>query len=87
MTVAPLTVLAAGATRSIGRLVVAEALRQGNDVRVLVRSADKARGLSKGVPSANMPTSADPAIPVVQHRPMRAGKSIRWRFGRAGTNC
>ena len=49
MTVAPLTVLAAGATRSIGRLVVAEALRQGNDVRVLVRSADKARGLSKGV--------------------------------------
>ena len=49
MTVAPRTVLAAGATRSIGRLVVAEALRQGNDVRVLVRSADKARGLSKGV--------------------------------------
>lgn len=49
MAVAPLTVLVAGATGSIGRLVVAEALRQGHDVRALVRSADKARGLPQEV--------------------------------------
>lgn len=41
--VPPATVLAVGATGSIGRLVVAEALRQGYKVRALVRDAAKAR--------------------------------------------
>lgn len=40
-----LTVLVVGATGSIGRLVVAQALRQGHAVRALVRSLDGARGL------------------------------------------
>lgn len=48
MTSAPLTVLVAGATGSIGRLVVTEALRQGHEVRALVRSADKASRLPEG---------------------------------------
>jgi len=39
----PATVLAVGATGSIGRLVVAEALRQGYAVRALVRDEAKAR--------------------------------------------
>lgn len=39
------TVLVVGATGSIGRLVVAEALRQGHAVRALVRDAAGARGL------------------------------------------
>ena len=37
-----LTVLVVGATGSIGRLVVEEALRQGHVVRALVRTPDKA---------------------------------------------
>ena len=40
-----MTVLAVGATGSVGRLVVEEAIRQGHAVRALVRSADKARQL------------------------------------------
>ncbi|MCU1404371.1 MAG: NAD-dependent dehydratase, partial [Glaciihabitans sp.] len=40
-----LTVLVVGATGSIGRHVVAEAVRQGHTVRALVRSASKARDL------------------------------------------
>lgn len=40
-----LTVLVVGATGSIGRLVVAEALRQGHSVRALVRDAHKAARL------------------------------------------
>lgn len=39
------TVLVVGATGSIGRLVVAEALRQGHAVRALVRDAARARSL------------------------------------------
>jgi len=42
---AKLTVLVVGASGSIGRLVVAEALRQGHAVRALVRDAARARGL------------------------------------------
>jgi uncharacterized protein YbjT (DUF2867 family) len=45
MTKPALTVLVVGATGSIGRLVVEEALRQGHTVRALVRSRDKARRL------------------------------------------
>jgi uncharacterized protein YbjT (DUF2867 family) len=41
----PLTVLVVGATGSIGRLVVAEALRRGYATRALVRDASKARQL------------------------------------------
>jgi len=40
-----MTVLVVGATGSIGRLVVAEALRQGHAVRALVRNLARTRGL------------------------------------------
>ena len=46
MSIAPLTVLVVGATGSIGRLVVEEALVQGHAVRALVRNAAKARQIS-----------------------------------------
>ena len=45
MTIPRMTVLVVGATGSIGRLVVEEALRQGHTVRALVRTPDKAREL------------------------------------------
>jgi len=45
MSVTKMTVLVVGATGSIGRLVVAEALRKGHDVRALVRDAARAHGL------------------------------------------
>jgi uncharacterized protein YbjT (DUF2867 family) len=45
MTVPRMTVLVVGATGSIGRLVVEEAIRQGHTVRALVRTPDKARQL------------------------------------------
>jgi uncharacterized protein YbjT (DUF2867 family) len=45
MTGAKSTILVVGATGSIGRLVVAEALRQGHVVRALVRDEARARGL------------------------------------------
>jgi uncharacterized protein YbjT (DUF2867 family) len=45
MTNPRMTVLVVGATGSIGRLVVDEALRQGHSVRAFVRSAAKARRL------------------------------------------
>lgn len=47
MTDRRLTVLAVGATGSIGHLVVEEAIRQGHSVRALVRSATKARQLPR----------------------------------------
>jgi uncharacterized protein YbjT (DUF2867 family) len=47
MTQAKMTVLAVGATGSIGRLVVEEALREGHAVRALVRNPDKARLLPR----------------------------------------
>jgi uncharacterized protein YbjT (DUF2867 family) len=40
-----MNVLVAGASGSIGRLVVEEALRLGHTVRALLRSPDKARGI------------------------------------------
>jgi uncharacterized protein YbjT (DUF2867 family) len=43
------TVLVVGATGSIGRLVVEEAIRQGHTVRALVRTPDKARQLPSQV--------------------------------------
>jgi len=42
-----MNVLAVGATGSIGRLVVVEAVRQGHVVRALVRTAGKARKLPR----------------------------------------
>jgi uncharacterized protein YbjT (DUF2867 family) len=45
MTNPRMAVLVVGATGSIGRLVVEEALRQGHAVRALVRTPDKARKL------------------------------------------
>ena len=47
MTNPGMTVLVVGATGSIGRLVVEEALRQGHSVRALVRTPDKARKLPR----------------------------------------
>lgn len=47
MTKQKMTVLVVGATGSIGRLVVEEALREGHAVRALVRSAEKARQLPR----------------------------------------
>ncbi len=47
MTDPRMTVLVVGATGSIGRLVVEEALREGHTVRALVRTADKARHLPR----------------------------------------
>src|SRR5271157_3868526 len=47
MTSPRMTVLVVGATGSIGRLVVEEALRQGHAVRALVRTPDKARKLPR----------------------------------------
>ena len=49
MTTRPGTVLIVGATGSIGRHAVAEALRQGYAVRALVRNPDRARGLPDSV--------------------------------------
>ena len=45
MSIPRMTVLVIGATGSIGRLVVEEAIRQGHTVRALVRTPDKARQL------------------------------------------
>lgn len=48
MSAAPLKVLVVGATGSIGRLVVDEAIRQGHAVRVLVRDVHRASQLPAG---------------------------------------
>lgn len=48
MNMHPATVLVVGATGSVGRLVVAEALAEGYAVRALVRSASKAKTLPPG---------------------------------------
>src|SRR5271166_567492 len=45
MTIPRMTVLVVGATGSIGRLVVDEAIRQGHAVRALVRNPNKAEQL------------------------------------------
>jgi uncharacterized protein YbjT (DUF2867 family) len=47
MTASHMTVLVVGATGSIGRLVVDEALRQGHAVRALVRNSSKANQLPR----------------------------------------
>ncbi|MGA2479780.1 MAG: NAD(P)H-binding protein, partial [Spirochaetia bacterium] len=47
-----MTVLVVGATGSIGRLVVDEALRQGYAVRALVRTPEKARTLPPAAQAA-----------------------------------
>lgn len=48
MSARSLAILAVGATGSIGRLVVEEAMRQGDAVRALVRNPGKERGLPAG---------------------------------------
>lgn len=48
MSTRPHTVLVVGATGSVGRFAVAEALRQGYATRALVRNLDKAKTLPKG---------------------------------------
>jgi uncharacterized protein YbjT (DUF2867 family) len=61
-----LTVLVVGATGSIGRLVVEEALAQGHKVRALVRDVAKARGLpaqaARVVGDLTRPESLRPAV-------------------------
>ena len=47
MSTVQVTVLVVGATGSIGRLVVAQALRQGHGVRALVREVGRARALAQ----------------------------------------
>ncbi len=47
MTIPRMTVLAVGATGSVGHFVVEEAIRQGHSVRALARSAEKARQLPR----------------------------------------
>jgi len=47
MAILPMTVLVVGATGSIGRLVVEEAIRQGHSVRALARDLGKARRLPR----------------------------------------
>jgi uncharacterized protein YbjT (DUF2867 family) len=66
MTTRPRTVLVVGATGSIGRLVVAEAIRQGYTTRALVRDRDKARRLPADVQVAvGDVTGPDPLIAAV----------------------
>lgn len=49
MTEARLNVLVVGATGSVGKLVVAEAIEQGHTVRALIRKQARARDLPSGV--------------------------------------
>src|ERR1035437_3618131 len=49
MTASKMTVLVVGATGSIGRLVVNEAIRDGHTVQALVRSRGKGDQLPRGV--------------------------------------
>lgn len=59
MSSSSLNVLVVGATGSVGRLVVAEALQRGHTVRALIRNAVKARQL----PSAAQPVVGDVTLP------------------------
>jgi uncharacterized protein YbjT (DUF2867 family) len=62
----PTTVLVVGATGSIGRLVVEEAVREGYTVRALVRDLDRARRLpaeaERVVGDLTRPESLPPAV-------------------------
>src|ERR1700744_3449886 len=66
MTAPRMTVLVVGATGSVGRLVVEEALRQGLSVRALVRDNRKARQLPAGahvfVGDVTQPETLTPAV-------------------------
>ncbi len=66
MTNTGMTVLAVGATGSIGSLVVEEALRQGHSVRALVRSPEKARSLPQeteiAIGDLTRPSTLAPAL-------------------------
>ena len=66
MTPRPTTVLVVGATGSIGRLVVEEAIRQGYPTRALVRNPDRARQLLPGaelvVGDVTRPETLPPAV-------------------------
>src|ERR1700744_3615164 len=66
MTAPRMTVLVVGATGSVGRLVVEEAIRQGHSVRALVRDYRKARQLPVGahvvVGDVTQPETLTPAV-------------------------
>lgn len=70
MTGRPMTVLVAGATGSVGRLVVAEAIAQGYSVRALVRNPSRADRLPPEaqvvVGDVTDPESLPPAVAGVE---------------------
>ncbi len=80
MTLSPMTVLVVGATGSIGRLVVEEALRQGHAARALVRNADKARRL----PAAVEVTIGDVTRPDTLHDAVNGVDAIVLTLGSDG---
>ncbi|WP_187993996.1 SDR family oxidoreductase [Schaalia sp. JY-X159] len=75
------TVLIVGATGSIGRYAVTEALRQGYNVRALVRSQARAASLPAGVELAvgdlTRPETLDPAVHDVDAVVFTHGSSIQ----------
>lgn len=81
----PMTVLIVGATGSIGRLVVAEALRQGHRVRALVRDARKAAALPDGaaivVGDVTRPETLEAAVDGVEAIVMTLGSDGSGKAG------
>lgn len=83
MTVLPQTVLVVGATGSIGRLVVAEALRAGYTVRALTRSAGNARRL----PAAASVIVGDAARPETLKAAVEGIDAVVFTHGSDGTKA
>jgi uncharacterized protein YbjT (DUF2867 family) len=77
----PSTVLVVGATGSIGRLVVAEAIRAGYVVRALVRDPGKARRLS---PEAQL-VVGDLTRPETLHAAVAGADAVVFTHGSNGT--
>jgi uncharacterized protein YbjT (DUF2867 family) len=74
--VAPLKVLVVGATGSIGRLVVDEAILQGHKVRVLVRDLRRASKLPAGAQRVVDGVRDAPNMPLPQE-PERVREDLR----------
>jgi uncharacterized protein YbjT (DUF2867 family) len=85
MTLPRITVLVVGATGSIGRLVVEEALRQGHAVRALVRDPAKARRLLAGaelvVGDVTRPETLAPAVQGIDAVVFTLGSDGRGKTG------
>jgi len=80
MTTARMTVLVVGATGSIGRLVVDEAIRQGHIVHALVRNPTKASQL----PREARVVTGDVARPHTLSRVAEDGEAIVFTLGSDG---